>query len=64
MRQVLGDTVLSATETDTTLIFNLKGSLDPTELVRTISLATNAISTIEPVLQRLGYPKSLSFQIV
>jgi hypothetical protein len=64
MRQVLGDTVLSATETDTTLIFNLKGSLDPTELVRTISLATNAISTIEPVLQRLGYPKSLSFQVV
>jgi hypothetical protein len=64
MRKVLGDAVLSATETDTTLIFNLKGSLDPTELVRTISLATNTISAIEPVLQRLGYTKTLSFQIV
>lgn len=64
MRQALGDAVLSTTETDTTLIFNLKGSLDPTELVRTISLATNTISTIEPILQRLGYNKSLSFQIV
>jgi hypothetical protein len=64
MRQVLGNIVLSATETDTTLIFNLKGSLDPTELVRIISLATNTISTIEPVLQRLGYTKTLSFQIV
>ena len=64
MRQVLGNIVLSATETDTTLILNLKGSLDPTELVRTISLATNTISAIEPVLQRLGYPKPLSFQIV
>jgi hypothetical protein len=64
MRKVLGDAVLSATETATTLIFNLKGSLDPTELVRTISLATNTISAIEPVLHRLGYDKSLAFQIV
>jgi len=64
MKETMGDRVIAVEETNETLVVKIKGSVDPTETVRAITVATNTIAVIEPVLEKLGYNQTLTFSVV